>query len=58
MHTRARGRVRNYGIACIGRLEVTAVLNGRFPPGVAVANGAFLRKIFWSICVNPWFHVV
>ena len=22
---------RNYGIACIGRLEVTAVLNGRFP---------------------------
>jgi hypothetical protein len=53
MHTRARGRVRNYGIACIGRLEVTAVLNGRFPPGVAVANGAFLRKIFWSICVNP-----
>jgi hypothetical protein len=46
MHTRARGRVRNYGIACIGRLEVTAVLSGRFPPGAAVANGAFLSKIF------------
>jgi hypothetical protein len=37
---------RNYGIACIGRLEVTAVLSGRFPPGAAVANGAFLSKIF------------